>query len=67
VNHKKIVPKIRDDSFLVGAKLLTASHTITTIQAFITSAASDGNMSANITGRRITLHTFGCHIHRIET
>jgi len=47
--------------------LLTAPHTITTIQALITSTVPDSNMTAGIAGGRITLHAFCRTIYRIKT
>lgn len=37
---------------------LAAAHAVPAVQALITGSAADRDMSAGITGRRITLHTF---------
>ena len=44
---------------------LTATHAIPAIQAFITSAAAHGYVSAGIAGRCIALHALGRYVHRI--
>ena len=39
--------------------LLTATHTIAAIQAFIAGAAANSDVAAGIAGRCIALHIFG--------
>ena len=46
---------------------LTAAHAVSAVQTFIAGSATYRDMSAGITGRRITLHTLGGCIHRIHT
>ena len=44
---------------------LTTSHAVSAIQAFVTSAAADGDMPAGITSRCVTLHVFGGGIYSV--
>ena len=46
---------------------LTATHTVTTVEAFVAGAAADGDMSAGITGRRIALHILGSGVHGVHS
>jgi hypothetical protein len=47
--------------YILSKVSLAATHAIATIQAFVTSSASDGYMSAGVTSRCIALHIFsGC-------
>ncbi len=62
---KKQKPPVIDGFMLKIVFFLTTSHAVPAIQAFVTSAAADGNMPAGITSRRITLHIFGGGIYSI--
>jgi hypothetical protein len=46
---------------------LAAAHAVSAVQAFITGPAADGNVSAGIAGRCITLHTFRRRIDGVQT
>ncbi len=48
-------------------KKLTATHAVSAVQTFITGSATDRDMTAGITGRRITLHAFSCCIYCIQS
>ena len=50
------------DHLLVPNRL-RATHAVTTVQTFIAGTATNGDMSAGITGRRIALHVFGSGVY----
>ena len=45
---------------------LTATHTVTAIQTFVTGAAAYCYVAAGVTGRCIALHTFSCSIYGVH-
>jgi hypothetical protein len=45
--------------------ILTATTLVAAVQAFVASPTAHHDVSANITGGRITLHILGCRIHRL--
>lgn len=49
----------------VHEKCLAATHAVTTVEAFVAGAASDGYMAAGITGRCIALHAFSSSVYGI--
>jgi hypothetical protein len=48
-------------------KVLAATHTVTAIQAFVTGAAANSNVSAGVACRRIALHIFCRPVYCIQT
>lgn len=82
VNYKKTAPKrkrfliVFTNNFhlydaivgrLTNYTALATTHAITTVQAFVTSTRANGDMSASVTSRRITLHVLRCCIYGIHS